>query len=399
MNLTNELIRQLYYSDGLSVAELSAYTGKSIPKVTSELNKLLAKQLLVEDGFAASTGGRRAMRYSLCENHLPSIVAIAIDQFYTSIAILDAKNIELVPTKKINTDIYHDKEAFARIIAKTKEQLSHLPEEKKQYCIVGVTMPGFVDSEKGINQSFPSSSPFHKIKENVQRSLGYPTSVANDSSAIAIAEHKFGNGQGCADLLVINFNWGVGLGMIIGNNLYRGHSGYAGEFSHIPLANSQKLCSCGKKGCLEVEASLVSMLETINHALVEGQASCLQALVAAKGELVLEDVISAFGQGDQVALVAVKHIMHMLGKGLSTLIHIMNPERIIVSGKAVGFGDGLLPALFSSIQEYCIPRLSRLTDISVSKLPHTQIIASACIAMQQTIHVHPKLIHNNIQQL
>jgi N-acetylglucosamine repressor len=397
MNLTNEIIKHLYYSDCLSVSELSVCTGKSIPKIADEVATLLRDHLLIEDGFAASTGGRRAMRYSLAVDRLPIIISIAIDQFYTAIGIADIRNTLLAPIHTFPVAIYDDEHAFATIIAAAREAIDRLGNPK--HCLLGLTMPGFVDSERGLNHSFPSSSPFFNIKQRVESELGYPTAVANDSSAIAVAEHKFGKGRGSQDILVVNFNWGVGLGMIISNKIYKGHSGYAGEFSHIPLANSQKLCSCGKKGCLEVEASLVSVFDAIKAALADGEASHLQQAFQENGEITFSDLLFAFAHGDQVTLRAVKNIMHMLGKGLSTLIHIMNPERIIVSGKGEGFGNDLLPALNSSIQEYCIPRLSRLTEISVSDLNNVQIIASACIAMQQPILIYPKLKHNKLQQL
>ncbi|KGE15307.1 ROK family protein [Sphingobacterium deserti] len=396
MNLTNEIIKHLYYSDCLSVSELSACTGKSIPKIAGEVTKLLSKGLLLEDGFAASTGGRRAMRYSLSISNLPIIVTIAIDQFYTSIGVMDIRNTLLIPIRTFPVRIYEDEQAFAVIIAAAQEVLESV--NKPEHCLVGLTMPGFVDSERGLNHSFPSESLFFKVRQHVEAELGYPTAVANDSSAIAVAEHKFGKGKGSQDILVINFNWGVGLGMIIGNKIYKGHSGYAGEFSHIPLANSQKLCSCGKKGCLEVEASLVSLFDSVKVALLAGEASHLQRITEEGNEVALSDLIHAFAHGDQVTLRAVKNIIHMLGKGISTLIHIMNPERIIVSGKGERFGDDLLPALRSSIQEYCIPRLSRLTDIVVSDLKNVQTIASACIAMQQPNIIYPKLKHNKLQQ-
>ncbi|WDF68195.1 ROK family protein [Sphingobacterium oryzagri] len=398
MKLSNEIIRQLYYADTLSIAELSLCTEKSIPKVTDEVSGLVAAGVLQESGLAASTGGRRAMKHGLVAENLPFILTISVDQFFTAIAVVDVKHQFVITSRQVATQIHEDETAFDTIITVAKQVREELPSGAS--CIVGLTMPGFVDSEKGVNHSFPITSPFYEIKKNVESALGLPTSVANDSSAIAIAEHKFNkNNHANQDILVINFNWGVGLGMIIGGQLYTGHSGYAGEFSHIPLANSYKLCSCGKKGCLEVEASILAVMENVHNALADGEPSFLQQVLDRQAHILFSDVVRAFELGDQVALKAVSKSMHMLGKGLSTLIHIMNPERIIMSGKAGIFGEALLPALHSSIQEYCIPRLLRFTTVSISDTQNIQTIAAACTAVQQTTLIQPQITQLNLQQL
>src|SRR5690606_39883145 len=95
------------------------------------------------------------------------------------------------------------------------------------------------------------------LRDRLIQRLGLPVYMDNDSSAIAIAELHFGAAKGLRDVMVVNVGWGIGLGMIVNGTLFRGHNGFAGEFSHIPLSDSNNLCSCGKRGCLEVDASLL----------------------------------------------------------------------------------------------------------------------------------------------
>ncbi len=382
MNLVDQIIKQLYFFERQSIAELSALTKKSVPKITDEIGKLLNRGILMEAGSAASTGGRRAMQYQLHVENLPCIVTIAIDQHFTTIAVVNFKNEFVANPYRFPTDIYNDKEALILITEATKKLLLSI--DKKHSLIIGVTMPGFVDSEQGLNRSFPGDSLCYSVKKYMENAFGFPVQLANDSSAIAIAEHRFGGGKGSQNVLVINLNWGVGLGIIIENQLYKGHAGYAGEFSHIPLANSQRLCSCGKKGCLEVEASLSCALDYVRSFLQEREPSVLQSVLTENGTIDLKDLVSAFEAGDQTAIKAVKAITYMLGKGLATLIHIMNPEKIIISGNGAAFGTGLLPTIQAALQEYCIPRLSQSTEVTVSNLLHIQVISTACVAVQQT---------------
>lgn len=382
MDLADQIIKQLYFFECLSVSELSALTGKSIPKVTEEVGKLVLGETLMESGFAASTGGRRAMKYAVNAGRLPHIATIAVDQRFTTLAVLDYKNRYVVFPRTIRTDIYGSKDTLDLVIAGVKKMLNELSGEEP--LIIGLTMPGFVDKELGVNLSFPVNSPWYDVRKRIQDALGHTVQIANDSSAIAIAEHKLGAAKGSEDVLVVNLNWGVGLGIIIHDKLYKGHAGYAGEFSHIPLADARQLCSCGKKGCLEVEASLSSALSYVYEYLDQGEPSSLGAVLENKGALNLADLVDAFESGDQVVIKAVRKISHMLGKGLSTLIHIMNPEKIIISGNGAAFGSGLLPTIHSAIQEYCIPRLGKLTDVQVSDFADVQTISTACIAVQQS---------------
>lgn len=206
MNLADQIIKQLYFCVYLSVSELSVLTKKSIPKVTDEVNKLVDGGSLVEVGFAASTGGRRAMQYALRLENLPHIVTIAIDQHFTTVAIVDFKNDFVVEPHQIASDLYDSEDTLLRIVELVQRLLRQVPKERP--FVVGLTMPGFVDHEKGVNRSFAPESPYYAIKKYLEKTLGLPVQIANDSSAIAIAEHKFGKGKGSQDVLVVNLNWG-----------------------------------------------------------------------------------------------------------------------------------------------------------------------------------------------
>ncbi len=380
-NPKSVILKSLYFSKSQSIAEMSERIGKSIPSTTKAVNELMEENLIKGCGLRASTGGRRAMTYRLNPEKHGYLIAMAIDQYFTSITTYSITNNQITPIEVIPTDLKEDVKAYQQIeklLEKTLDALGELP-----VLAIGITVPGFVDSKSGVNNSFTADSPMYSIRKKIASRFGIQTYIENDSSAIAIAEKNFGLGQDANNTLIINLNWGVGLGMIIQNQLFRGHTGFAGEFSHIPLANENKLCSCGKKGCLEVEASLLCAMEYIIQDIQQGERSYLESIFQKKQNITLEDVYEAYQNGDQVTIRALKKIAHMLGKGIATLIHILNPEKIIVSGRGASFGEVLLPQIQSSIQEFCIPRLSKYTQIQISEIQNVQLLASACIAIQQ----------------
>lgn len=380
-NLKSSILKSLYFSTTQSIAEISENNGKSIPLVTKTVNELIAESYILETGRRASTGGRRAMNYMLDCDKLGCLVVLAIDQYFVHATSYNLHNEQLSPILKTSISLNDEHETYTIIEKLTLDTIDKL--QGKHVLAIGITTPGFVDASSGVNNSYKKDSPLYALKERIETRFGIQTYLENDSSAIAIAEKEFGIAQGSAEAMIINLNWGVGLGMIIQNKLFRGFSGFAGEFSHIPLANEDKLCSCGKKGCLEVEASLLCAVDYICLAIQQGERSILETENLEIQELAFEKIVAAYKQGDQVSIKAISKIAHMLGKGIATLIHIMNPEIIIISGRGAVFGDTLIPAIQSAIQEYCIPRLSKNTSIKISNIDEVQLLSSACIAVQQ----------------
>ncbi|GAA4133866.1 ROK family transcriptional regulator [Sphingobacterium kyonggiense] len=377
-SLKLSILKSLYFTNPQSIADLSQSAGKSIPNTTSAINRLIEANLVEQDGLAPSTGGRRAAQFILNAKALPNIVSIAIDQFYSSVVVTNLNNVyqTAIKTQQITLK---DSNAFEQIV----ELIQSVISEAKDIIIyaVGLSMPGFVDSNLGKNYSYSIDSPFYNLQANLSKLIDLPVFIENDSSAIAIAEHHFGQAKLAKNVMVVNMNWGVGLGMIIDNELYRGHSGYAGEFSHIPLSNLNKLCSCGKVGCLEVEASLLAAVDMAKERLKEQAESKLSKPYQEQGYLTGDQLLTAAINGDQLAIECVSRIGYMLGKGISTLIHIINPEMVVISGRGAKAKDVLSPHIHAAILEFTIHRLSKNVKIKFSKTEHIQLLGSTCICI------------------
>jgi len=380
MNSLNQtIVKNLYFMGTQSIADLSNNIGRSIPRITIGIHQLLENGIISSEGFAPSTGGRRATNYSLNTDDLPHILAITIDQYSVTITLLDLSNVAIKASHSESINLHGDSDLDKKILKHIDQYL--MDQMMDKILAIGITMPGFVNSVKGVNTSYSEGHPLFNIKSIVQQHLHCPTYIENDSTAIAIAEHRFGKARGVPDALIINLNWGVGLGMILGNELFKGSTGFAGEFSHIPLSNLNKLCSCGKRGCLEVEASLAAALESASSKLETGEISQLSEIYTSEGKISIDQLMDAAVAGDQVAIAAFARTGYMLGKGIATLIHLINPEKVIISGQGAKVGDILLPQIQTSILEFSINRLSKYTRIEISSLQDAQLIGSACIAV------------------
>jgi predicted NBD/HSP70 family sugar kinase len=375
------ILKHLYFAGSLSCAELSDQIDKSLPLTTKMLNDLLEEGYVVEKGYAPSTGGRRAVRYSLKPDSM-YILSVAMDQFVTRIVLMDMHNRYLTGIEKFELPLSKNPEALSQLAEKIEQviQGAHIPKEK--IIGIGIGMPGFVDSIEGINYSF-LEIPDSSVTKYIATRLELPVFINNDSTLIALAELKFGVARNRKTAMVINIGWGIGLGLIIKGELYQGENGFAGEFSHIPLFLNGKLCTCGKRGCLETESSLLVVLEKAREGLQAGRQSIVKELSSDHLEQAIETVIAAAGKGDQFMIELLSDAGYTIGRGVAVLIHLLNPEVIILSGRGASPGILWQTPIQQALNEHCIPRLSVNTRIAISNLGYNaEIIGAASLVME-----------------
>ena len=375
-----EIIKELFFGGELSAAELSSLTNKSLPLVSKILGELIEDDCVIENGYAHSTGGRRAQMYSL-KDSITYIVAVAMDQYMTNIAIINAKNQIISETETIELPLKDNTEAPQLLIRFIRQfiEKSRIPADK--FAGIGIGMPGFVDADKGINYSFLKTAD--SLANYLSDATGIPVFIDNDSSLIALAELRMGAARNYRNAMVINLNWGIGLGMIINGKLFRGDDGFAGEFSHMTLFANDKLCSCGKNGCLETEASLYTMVENAIQGISDGKPTKLKDLSLNRIGDAVNSVISAAVTGDKFAVELLSDTAYNIGRGVAILIHIINPGHIILSGRGAAAGKLWLAPLQQALNVHCIPRLSANTGVQVSSLAgNAGLMGAACLVIE-----------------
>ncbi|MEJ0103588.1 MAG: ROK family protein [Bacteroidota bacterium] len=345
------------------------------------LIKLIDEEYVVETGFAASTGGRRPQMYALKED-IMYIVSVAMDQFVTRIALLDMQNRYTVPVVKFELALTNNSSSISILADKINEFIANSGIDENKIVGIGIGMPGFIDVHKGINYTFLDAGK-QNISEYISSKTGLPVFIDNDSRLIALAELSFGSLTDTQNAMVINIGWGVGLGLVLKGELFRGENGFAGEFSHIPLFSNNKLCSCGKMGCLETEASLLAVIEKAIEGIKSGKLSLIKELPANHREQACEIVISAAKRGDKFAVELLSDAGYNIGRGVAVLIHLLNPETIILSGRGSLAGKIWEAPIQQALNEHCIPRLATGTQIQISDLGHeAELIGAAALVME-----------------
>lgn len=378
-HLKRQVISTFYFNKTLSVVELSAKLDKSVPHVTKAVNELIEAGLITESGQAPSSGGRKPLTYSLKAGTL-YIVAVAMDQLFFKVAITDMLNNPVLPVETHELRLLNNNEALSHLTEIIDGYIIRSGVDRKKIIGLGIGTPGFTNTKLGINYSYLLPPGDESLLSYLERELHIPVSIDNDSSLIALAELKFGLAKGKEEVMVINIGWGIGLGMIVNGVLFRGYTGYAGELSHIPVSESDILCDCGKRGCLETEATLKVVTDKATKGIKAGNISGLT--FEDSPEKMSEAIMVAANKGDQYAIELLSDMGYKIGKAIAILIHIVNPELIVLSGRGAAVGKILLAPIQQALNKYCIPRLSEHTDVKVSTMGRkAELIGAAALVM------------------
>ena len=197
---------------------------------------------------------------------------------------------------------------------------------------------------------------------------GLPAALENDADATALAEYRFGAGQGCDNMAFLTVGTGIGAGLILDGKLHRGASGAGGEVGHIAVVPDGRLCKCGLRGCLEAYASGPSLVRVAQERGFTGGTTG-------------QGVIAGARYGDKAALFAVSQAGEMLGRGIASLVMLLNVERVVLGTLAVHAGDLLLPTVRETVTQHTWPRLhTNLTIVPAALGDRAQDLAALCVA-------------------
>ena len=386
MNLENKhkvkLIKQLYGRVQLPVSELSKGINKSIPFTTTLITEMMEDGILEESGLARSRGGRRPQLYSIVEG-IGFVVGVAVNQFKSTLTIFDLSGTQIIDVLDRNITLTKTGEDLVALGDFIAESIESSGIDRSRIIGVGIGMPGFVNVNKGQNHSFLKRSD-SSLVDYLQDRIRIPVFIDNDSSVIGLAELRQGIAREQGEALVINIGWGVGLGIIISHEVFRGENGYAGEFSHIPLYDNNKICSCGKVGCLETESSLNVLIERARAGLASGVYTTLSDPLPEDKTEAVKLIFNAIQQGDTFSIGLLNQLGHSLGRGISILIHLFNPPVVVLSGLGSIAGKYWWAPVQQAINEYSIGKLAENTEIQISELGSSaELVGAAALVIER----------------
>lgn len=221
----------------------------------------------------------------------------------------------------------------------------------------GISFGGPVDfvSQRIVNSTHVAGWDNLAIPETIQRDLGIPAVVDNDANVGALGELTFGAGRGCRHLVYYNIGTGIGAGIIIDGEIYRGANGNAGELGHVPVLPDGPLCECGNRGCLEALCSGTAIGRRGEEAVRTQPGRGGGIRKAAGGPVTARAVFDAARAGDPLARDLVSETCRYLGMGVAAAMNALAPEAIVIGGSVAKAGRVLLASLREQADRFLMP--------------------------------------------
>jgi glucokinase len=241
-----------------------------------------------------------------------------------------------------------------RILNEGRRLLSSSP-GKVSACGISFGGPVDFEAQRIVNSTHVGGWDNLAIPETIQRGLGVPAIVDNDANVGALGEFTFGAGRGCRHLIYYNIGTGIGAGIIIDREIYRGANGNAGELGHVPILADGPLCDCGNRGCLEALSSGTAIGRRGEEAVRMQPRRGRGIRKAAGGPITAKAVFDAARTGDRLALELVNETCRYLGMGMAAAINALAPEAIVIGGSVAKAGKVLLEPLCEQTDRFLMP--------------------------------------------
>jgi predicted NBD/HSP70 family sugar kinase len=223
------------------------------------------------------------------------------------------------------------------------------------------------------------------LSDILSKKLNAHVCIENDTRAMALGEYLCSNNRDERNLLFINLSWGLGLGAVIDGKIVTGKSGFAGEFGHMVTCDNEVICHCGKKGCLETEASGSALVRKITERLQTGANSVVADKFAAEGKITFEDALDAVRREDLLAIEVLEEMGKTLGRWLAGMINVFNPEKVIIGGVLAETGDYLLQPIRTAVRLYSLNLVSQDTKILLSRHGNDGGLIGACLIARNRV--------------
>ncbi|WP_430735855.1 ROK family transcriptional regulator, partial [Gracilibacillus dipsosauri] len=318
----------------ISRASIAQITGLNKGTVSSLVGELIDEKLINESGTGESSGGRRPVMLLLNET---AGFTIAVDLGVKSmLGVLTDLRGHIVAEKRVK---FSDNK-YEEVLPLLYELIDHLnnaaPPSEYGVVGIGVGVPGVVTNEGEILLAPNLGWKKVPLQQLLHNKYQIPITVENEANAGAYGEKVYGIGQKSQEIVYTSISIGIGVGLILDGKLYKGLRGFSGELGHMTIKMDEDPCRCGNKGCWELYASEQALLD--------------QAEASGYKDATLDQLMEAAKNGEEKALQLFEDLGDYLGVGITNIIHIFNPEQVVI-GNTVSIAERyILPAIEKRIE-------------------------------------------------
>ncbi|MEU3116577.1 ROK family protein [Micromonospora chalcea] len=373
------LLRLLRDEGAVSRAELGDRLQMPRPRLLAELERLVSLGYVAEAGLAASRGGRRSTLVELS----PHLRFAAVDLGASSIDV-EVVNGRLEPVAAYTETA--DIRSGPKVTLQRVNELLHKAKVDGAYerlDAVGIGVPGPVSFRDGVPVSPPIMPGWDRfpVRELLTREHGCPAVVDNDVNIMAIGERHGGVAHSVDDFLFIKIGTGIGCGIYLHGEVYRGTDGCAGDIGHIQVDPNGPMCSCGNVGCLEAVFSGAALAREATVAARTEVSPALAERFAVRGVVSALDVAQGAIEGDVSCIQLIRDGGRRVGSVLAGLVSFTNPSMIVIGGGLAQLGHILLAEIRSVVYRRSLPLATGNLPVVLSELgPRAGVAGAAVLA-------------------
>jgi predicted NBD/HSP70 family sugar kinase len=348
MNNVRQLNRQnvleaIFSREFTSRKELCSLTGLSASTVGLIVNDLIKRGILYESGAAESDRGRKPIVIRM-DPQVVSILAVDVDEL--SANVYDLHGNALLQPLQIEVE---GRPTPADVVELVKECLARIPQDMKMPGAIGISVPGTVDSPNGRILS-SSNLGWNNVPlgDLVTRATGIPTIVESNMVCLTFTEAWFGESSNQDSLVYVHAGWrGVGGGIVINGEIYRGNNSSSAEIGHLQIDPSGVTCVCGKRGCVETIASgRATLMRARERLSAQG--------VADAANLTWSALLAMAAAGDLTAVQTIQETAKVLGQVVVTLVLLFDPAVLVLGGRVLEAHEIILPVVKQIVAEQAL---------------------------------------------
>jgi predicted NBD/HSP70 family sugar kinase len=367
-----QLLTAIRAHNGITRSELSGLTGLSRSAVAEGVQALLAERLVTEHRMDPSLGRGRPSASLVPAPARGEVAGIDFGHSHVSVAVAQSSGRVLAEHRR-TVDVDHQGTAAldtaAELLARCLTDADLAPAD---LIAVAAGIPGPLDMKTGLVRSPTILSAWVNLDpaRELSTRLGRPVQVDNDANMGAQGELRFGAARGCRNFIYVKASHGIGAGLVVNGDTYRGTLGIAGEIGHTQLPDAHNWCRCGNRGCLEAVVSISEVNRQLAHVRLEpGAHESDLSLAATSSDHLAARVITGAGR--------------TLGRVLADLCNALNPEAIILGGELGTAGAPLVLGVRESIDRYAQPAAAQDVSVRCAQLGlRSELMGAVATAIQ-----------------
>lgn len=372
-----DVLRAIHIDERATRKSVAQETGLSLATVSSVVADLQARGIVRESALRRQATGRPMAQLGLDPAH-GAFVGVDIAETYVHVETYDAALTSLTSAQaELDPDHRDPESVIAAVTAVVLDQIAELPGPPLG---IGVSAPGQIDPAGGTSVFAPNWN-WHNVPllDMLRRRLDVPLSLDNPLKLLSVAELWSSNSREFVDFAVVNLGTGVGVGICVDRQVFRGRNNSAGEWGHCVMVADGRACRCGSHGCIEAYTGAPGIIQTIRE--TAPQLLPVRSTSQSEALTIFAEGIRA---GDVPSLLALDAVGHHLGIAVASLVNLLNPDHILLGGWVTDLlGQPLLEATLPHLRHHALAVPLRSTTFAVQHIPGNAVSLGAAYAAME----------------